>query len=269
MFSTLALAAALSLAPAQNPTLDLTNARVTFGGEFGPTRPNNQLLPGDVFFLAFDIDNLQPDPVGKVQYTMGMEVTDASGKSIYKQDPTNMEQTLPLGGSKLPARAYAIIGLDQAKGSYTCKVSVIDKVTNAGKVVEKSFEVGAAQFAAVGLFTSSDADGALPAPLGGVAGQPLWIHFAVVNFGRDAQTKQPNVVTEIRVVDQNKKPTTAQPLVYVTAKTKVDTDRHIPHSIPMPLNRAGVFVIEITTICKVSGKKYEMSFPITVTPSPR
>src|SRR5438093_7606915 len=106
MFPTLALAAALTLAPAQNPALDISNARVTFGGEFGPTRPDNRLLPGDIFFLAFDIDNLKLDD-GKVQFAIGMEVTDATGKTFFSQKPTEHDVLLPLGGSKLPANAYA------------------------------------------------------------------------------------------------------------------------------------------------------------------
>ena len=52
MLQTLALAAALSLAPAQQPgALALTNDRITFGGEFGPPRPSpvsagRYVLPG-------------------------------------------------------------------------------------------------------------------------------------------------------------------------------------------------------------------------------
>src|SRR5438105_1567355 len=129
MFPTLALAAALTLAPAQNSALDISNARITFGGEFGPSRPDNRLLPGDVFFLAFDIDNLKLDEMGKAQYAIGMEVTDAAGKSIYSQKPADQDMLLPLGGTKLPARAYVTLGLDQAKGTYNCKVTVVDRVT--------------------------------------------------------------------------------------------------------------------------------------------
>src|SRR5207237_10208669 len=130
-----------SLAPAQNGALDISNARITFGGEFGPTRPNASLLPGDVFFLAFDIDNLKLDESGKAQYSISMDVTDAAGKSFYSMKPTDHDLIMPFGGTKLPARAYVTLGLDHPKGTYTCKINVSDRVTKMSKSVEKSFEV--------------------------------------------------------------------------------------------------------------------------------
>jgi hypothetical protein len=267
MFPTLALAAALSLAPAQNADLDISNVRVTFGGEFGPTRPDNRLLPGDVFFLAFDIDNLKLDPAGKAQYSIGMDVTDSAGKNIYTQKPTDQDVVLPLGGAKLPANAYVTVGLEQAKGTYTCKVTIIDRVSKASKSVEKSFEVQPAAFGVVALVATGDEPGAVPCPLGGTAGQTLWLHFAVVNFGRDQQTKAVNVTAEIRVTDQAGKAVNERPITYTTMKTEKDTDQVILHHIPVPLNRAGVFTVNLKVECKLTGKSYPMSFPIVVSPS--
>jgi hypothetical protein len=269
MFPTLALAAALTLAPAQNPALDISNARITFAGEFGPTRPDNKLLPGDVFFLAFDMDNLALDPMGKAQYSIGMEVNDAAGKPIYSQKPIDQDMVLPLGGNKLPARAYVTLGLDQAKGVCNCKVTVTDRVTKASKVVEKSFEVLEPAFGTVAFYSSSDERGDLPCPLGGVAGQAIWLNFFVVNFGRDPQTNAVNVTAEISVTDQAGKTGNAKPVLYTTVKTEKDTDRAIEHHIPLPMNRAGVFTVKLKTECKLTGKSYTMSFPVVVSPSPK
>ena len=63
MLQTLALVAAMSFTPAQGG-LSLSNERITFGGEFGPTRPDTKFLPGDIVFIAFDINNLKADAQG-------------------------------------------------------------------------------------------------------------------------------------------------------------------------------------------------------------
>src|SRR5207249_1544004 len=162
------LVAAMSFGPAQGG-ISLTNDRITFGGELGPTRPSNKYVPGDIFFLSFDIEGLKPDPQGKVEYLIGMTVTDAQGKVAYKDEPSEQTLQLPLGAAKVPARAFFGLGLD-LRGAYTCKVTVIDKASNVGKSIEKQFEVGAPDFAIVCFHTTYDDKGTLPAPLFGVPG---------------------------------------------------------------------------------------------------
>ena len=273
MLQTLALAAALSLAPAQNSPLALTNDRVTFGGEHGPARPNTKYLPGDIFLLAFDIENLVATPNQTVKYSIGMVVSDANGrevigpdgKPLYSSPPGEQEVRLPLGGTKLPANAYVLIQPNQSPGTLVCTVSVTDKMTNATKTLSKQFEVLPAAFGTVGLFLSYDSEGKAPAPLLGRAGQGLWLNFGVIGIGRDPQTKQTNVVAEMRVFDQAGKPTQEQPYTYfIDPKMVSEKDLGVYFRIGLPLNRAGQFTVELKTECKVTGKTYKMSFPITV-----
>src|SRR5262245_9328560 len=127
MFYSLALAA-LTVSPAQAGELKLTNVRLTIG-ELGPTRPSNKYLPGDIAFVGYDITGLTIEPDGVAKYKMSMEVADGSGKTIFKQDPRELNDFVPLRGNSIPARAYVTIGLDQDPGTYTCKVTVEDPKT--------------------------------------------------------------------------------------------------------------------------------------------
>src|SRR5262245_51432023 len=131
MLPTLVLAAAMSFGPAQGG-LDLTNARVTFGGQFGPSRPDNKFLPGDIFFMAFDIEGLKADARGTVAYTMGMVVTQSNGKVLFENKPDVSEAQYPLGANVLPARAYFTFDKD-CKGTCTCKITVTDRANGASK----------------------------------------------------------------------------------------------------------------------------------------
>src|SRR5262249_50283509 len=129
MMTTIALAV-LAGVPAQPAELKLTNVRMTVG-ELGPARDGNKLLPGDVMFIAYDIDGLTISEEGIARYSMAMEVTDAAGKLIFKQDPRELEDFVPLRGNRIPARAFITVGLDQPAGNYGCKITVTDPKTKA------------------------------------------------------------------------------------------------------------------------------------------
>jgi hypothetical protein len=269
MYSSLALLAALSLAPADNQAFGVSNERLTMSGEFGPPRPNDKFLPGDTFFLAFDMENLKTDKTGKVQYSMGMEVTDSAGKAIFTAPPGNLEQFYPFGGNKVPARAFFAIPTNQPAGKHTCKVTITDRMTSITKTIEKTFEILPPGFGIVNVITSYDDRAEYPAPLMAVPGQVIWVHYFVVGFARDLAKadKQPNVVTELRILDQNDSPVIAQPLASMYDKGVEEKDTRLLFSFPLPVNRPGQYKIEIKVEDKVGGKSQKLNLPITVNPA--
>src|SRR5438034_622336 len=113
MWTTLAFMAAMSVAPAQQGQLQLANPRVTYG-VLGPKRPDNKILQGETFFLAFDILNLQTAADGKIQYGIGMQVINPTkgGPPEFTRDPPKDPQEIfnVLGGNTIPASASAVAG---------------------------------------------------------------------------------------------------------------------------------------------------------------
>jgi hypothetical protein len=270
MLTSLALLAAMSMTPGQSAGMTLSNPRITYG-ELGSPRPDNKLLPGDIFFLSFDIEGIKVNESGRVKYGMAMEVTDKDGKNIFKQMPVERDDFLPLGGTKLPARAFVSVGVDQAPGTYTCKVTVTDmaeKDKAVSKTLEQKFEVLPRGFGIVQLYTAADMKGEIPAPLVGVAGQAMFVHFAVIEFQRDEKTKQPNLTIEMVVYDQSRQPTLAKP----TAKQipdesdgKVDEKVvGIPMRFLVPMNREGGFLIELKATDNISKKSTKVYLPLRV-----
>ena len=132
MWTTLAVLAALTAAPAQAGELNLTNPRPTYG-VLGATRPNKNVLPGESFHIAFEIENLQADAKGEVLYSMGMEVINPKGQTEFKKQPAEAPFSIfnILGGNSIPAFAHAATDPTSDPGEYTIKVTVID-------VIEKS-----------------------------------------------------------------------------------------------------------------------------------
>jgi hypothetical protein len=263
MFTALAAAAALSLAPAQPDALKLTNVRWTIG-ELGPTRKESKLIPGDLLFIGYDIENITIDGDGNAKYTMGMEVSDAAGKSIFKQDPRELTDFIPLRGNKLPARAFLVIGLDQPAGVYSCKLTVTDPKTKATSSLAVKFEVAKPEFGILAVNTSYDEGGKLSAPTTGVVGQTVYIHFSVANFTRDTKTKQPNIEFLFETLDEAGKPTRDKPTRYVQDGGIEEKDGAFSLRFPVFMSRTGKFTARITATDKVGNKKSVYELPLTI-----
>jgi hypothetical protein len=278
MLTSMAFVAALSLVPGQQPaaqppaspgagSLTLTNPRITYGSQFGPVRTDNRFLPGDLFFIAFDIEGLKTGEDGKVVYSVVMQVVDRAGKPVYQQTPMDLTTFLHLGGNKLPAMAFVVLGDMQEPGAYTCKVTVTDKQANVSQVLERPFELLPKSFGLVGVYASIDPRGELPVPPSGIVGQTLWLHFAVVGFQRSAM-KQPNVQVTITITDESGRPTVARPAVLDITQAE-EKAFGVPLWLPLPLNRPGKFTVKFAATDRLANKSSEYTVGVVVSEPPR
>jgi hypothetical protein len=263
MWSTLSLVVALGLSAGQNGSLELTNVRSTYG-LLGATRAENKILPGDMFFVAFDIDNVQADPNGRVLYSMAMEVTDGKGKIQFKQDPRELEAVNSLGGNRLPAFAHVDIGLDQPPGQYTLKVTVTDRTAKKTQAFERPFQVLERGFGIVRLGLSSDPNGQSAAPNVGVVGQSLWINFLTVGLAQGGANKEPDIGLEMQVTDESGKPTLSKPFTGEAGKDLPKDIQAVPMQFLLALNRPGKFTIHLKATDRIAKKNAELAFPVTV-----
>jgi hypothetical protein len=262
MWTTLTLIAALGPLPGQNGSLDLNNVRPTYGF-LGAPRPDSKLLPGDAYYVAFDIDNVQMDPNGRVLYSMAMEVLDSKKKTQFKQDPRDLEALNSLGGRHLPAFASVVIGVDQPPGEYTLKVTVTDRAAKVTKSFERKFDVQARDFGLVRVALSGDPQNSVPASTIGVAGQSLWLHFFGVGFARGGNKNEPDIGVEMVILDESDRQTLPKPFAGDLKEWPKDQPA-VPFDFPLALNRAGKFTIRLKATDRIAKKTAEMSFPITV-----
>ena len=246
--------------------LALTNVRNTYG-ELGGTRPDSKFLPGDVVFVAFDIEHITVGPDGTCKYTMGMAVTDKDNKPTLKQDPAEREDYLPLGGNKLPARAFVTIGLDMAPGEYTMAVTVTDKgKAGATKTLTRKFEVLKKEFGIVSVYTTADPNGTISVPTTGIVGQSIWVQFGIVGFERNKMTKQPIVEVEIVFLDETGKPTLQKPITDKRDSGVDDKLEAFPSRYLLPFTRAGKFTMRMKATDKVANKTYTFDLPVAAVP---
>jgi len=255
---------ALSLAPAQQgDTLKLTNSRITYG-VLGQKREDTKFLPGDVFVVAFDIEGLKVKDDGRVLYAMGMELTKKGGKApLFKRDLQPLEAVNSLGGSTLPAFGLTILGLDAEEGEYNFKVTVKDRTANKTETLEKKFAVLKPKlgFVKVHLTTSTGE----PAPPVAVPGQRLMLNCSLVGFEVGKKDKLPDVTFKMQILDDKGKPTVAKAFEG-PIRTEIKDTPGMMNFLPMPLelNRAGHYKIQMTATCNLTKAKTEQTLDLEV-----
>lgn len=274
MLTALAMAAVLGGAPAQPAELKLTNVRTTTG-ELGPVRDVTKLVPGDIMYIAFDVEGISIDAEGVAQYSMKMEVTNAAGTRVLpppgeKSEPQTLSEFIPLRGNKIPARVFVTAGLDQPAGTYTCKVVVADLKTKASATLEKKFEVTKKEFALVAVGATHDPDGRLASPTTGMVGQTIYIWFGTVTFERDPKTKQPDVEFEFQIYDEKGAGTLPTPRKHIqdakSAKPVGENDAAFSLNFPLYMNRPGKFTVEIKATDRIGKKTSTFKLPVVVNP---
>ena len=261
MWTTVGLLAALSLAAGDSDRLTLTDVRTTYG-ILGPTRPDNKFLSGDAFVVSFNIEGAQPKG-GKIRYGIGMQVQDASGKVLYKQDPVDNEAKSPAGDNKIPAFARLEIGTEQPAGDYTLKITVEDRNGRATQDLTRPYQVLPGAFGIVRPATTSDADGKRPTAAFR-KGKPAWLNFAAVGFGWDKAKGQPRLTATMRVLDEDGRPVLARPSSGAIDQDVPRGTKAIPMQFELTLQKTGKFTVELEAVDEVTGEKASLSLPIQV-----
>jgi hypothetical protein len=272
MWATLTLMTALGVTPGQAGELRLTNDRVTYG-RIGPTRTDKKFLPGDAYFLSFDIEGLTKEK-GLIRYTMKMEILDGKGKPRFTSRPEEREVFDILGADRVPAFAHTFLGIDAEPGEYTLKLTVTDdQATKKSQTLVRKFEVGERDFGLVGvnLTYPGEVPGALPIPAPPVVvlGQPLILSFGITGFERDAKTKQPRVRIEMRALDGDGKPTLAKPITDEIVKNVDAKTTIIDGAFDLYLNRPGKFTVELKATDVLTNKSWTVALPMTVLEAPK
>lgn len=260
MWTTIALLSVLTSVPAESG-LSLAHVRSTHG-LLGPSRQDETVAPGDILFLCFDIDGMRLDSEGKVRYSMAIELSDASGKRVFRQAPKEQEACACLGGDSVPAYARLDVGLDTSPGDYRMKITVKDLASGKGQSLSRDLKVLPRDFALVRTTVTLDADAQYPAAVF-ARGQGVWVQSSAVGFAV-ARGKKPDVIFEMRVLDDAGRPTLAKPVTGTPPKELPGDLKGLPLAFPLTLNRPGKFTVEVQALDRVSGKKAKVSLPIVV-----
>jgi len=251
------------LQPAAGGKLELTNVRATYGA-LGGNRPDFTMLPGDLLHMAFDIVGLQPDAQGRLRYGTSLEVEDAKGKTIFKDDFGEVPAVIVnlLGGNRVPHSVMINTGLDQTPGVYRAKVTVREYPSKKEAMFSKEFTVNQPDFGIVRVQLFYDLLSQVAAPPVGVVGQKLFLNFVPVHFKYD--TKQEGAVNvELNVLDDRGNATPVRPLSGQYSKIPSDAT-WLQLRFEIPLQRSGQFKLALKATDQVSKKTATLTIPLQV-----
>jgi hypothetical protein len=253
----------LGFACGQTGKLGVTNDRLTIG-HLGPQRDSAKYLPGDVIYLLFEVQNMTFDKDGKTSYAVGLQILDAKGNELHKQNPRSAVARNYLGGSTVPCAANMQVPLEIPPGMYTLRVTVVDNATKQTVAAERKVEVLAKGFGLVNVGTSADTAATIAWSPVGVVGDSIYLNFSAVGFARDPKSKQPNIKASMRVLDDKGQPTGSAKM-FGEAKSDVPENLAVvPMQFGITLNRTGKFTLELTATDVLTGKSSTVAFPVRV-----
>jgi hypothetical protein len=261
MWTSFVAAVALAAPAADAGSLSLENVRATHGVQ-GPVRADNKVLPGDVYYLCFDIGGITLGADGKVAYSITTEVRNSDGRVLFRREPKPVEAPTSFGGGRVPAHARLDVGLDTPPGVYTLTMTVTDRSNGASTTLTRAAEVVRKDFGLVRLTVTNDRDGHLPSASLGV-GQAAWLQLGAVGFERP-EGKPPSVSFTLRFLDETGKPTQANPQTATGGKDVAPTETLVGAQFLLAPNRPGKFTAEITATDETTKKTATLSVPLTV-----
>ena len=262
MWATLAASAVLAAAPADAGQLQIKNDRFTHG-IYGSERKDAQIIPGDILWVAFDVEGLKVADDGKVSYSTAMELLDKDGKSQFKENPVGRDSVNTLGGTRLPVWSRVSIGTDTPAGEYTVRITLADQAAKDAKpaTLERKFTVVAPRFGLILTAFGYDkpATAPPPAPPVAVPGQQLLTFFTVVGFdtkpGKTPKDPlQADVAVEMSILDESGKPTLTKPFTGEIKEVTEDYKTFLPFQFPILMNRPGKYTVVLTATDKQGNK---------------
>jgi hypothetical protein len=113
------------------------------------------------------------------------------------------------------------------------------------------------------LTTTRDAEAKIPMFAFG-QGQPGWINFAAVGFGRGKSSGLPHVSVAMRVLDQAGRSISAKPWTGEITKDVPSSARALPMQFALAINRPGKYTAELTATDQITGQSMSLSLPLNV-----
>lgn len=233
-------------------------------GPRGPERKSLEAVAGDRVFFGFGVEGVQTDAEGKFDCLMELEIRDAGGAVLLKQQQP-LRDTLALGGGSFPASSNLQFGPESPPGDYTLKTTVTDKLAKRSASFERTVTCKKSELAITNLVLFQDKEGKLPSSGTVVLGQQL--HFRLLAVGFDRTKPQLKQVMLVQTLDKEGRELAPKPIrveVSVNDANVIATTPGVTFNGTLGMHRAGEFQIRLTLIDDVSERKTELLVPIKV-----
>lgn len=254
-------------APARSAADELAIRNAQFAVDtLGPQREGFAYFPGERVCARWDVVGAAPATDGLVDFEVTYRLTSAGDK--LEMFDTAFVTRRPWKGSDGFSRVNLVLKLPDhlQPGTVVLECTVEDKVAGARVKFEQELTVKEAAFALVSPTFSYDAEGKVPAPLGGTVGQAL--HFAVGTVGEDRTQEAWEYALDVRVLNDRDEEAAAlvRPIVVATAERRVieNPQAHPLFRSGLVLDQPGSFTLRLTVTDKASGATAQLDLPIEI-----
>ncbi|HXM16910.1 MAG TPA: hypothetical protein VN933_16815 [Candidatus Eremiobacteraceae bacterium] len=235
---------------------------------FGPVRKTLTVASQDQIFFYFDVAGVQTDDRGSIDVVIRLELTDPSGKKVLEKDiPTKGK--VALGGGRVPDPASVSFGGSPAAGRYTLTVTAIDTISGDKASFRRTLNCQPGGFNIVAPQFFYDAEGKIPAPLGGLAGQTLYVRLKAV--GLDPGAARIEAAMTLQVLGSDGKEMMPKPIVAVFRENdpaKISRVRSVNFDASLTLTRADDFTLRVVVEDRVGKRTAAFEAPLDVTSLP-
>jgi len=246
------------------------NVEPTYGGFFGPARPNAEFYPPqDLLFVRYQLRGVRYREVpaftsgGAVDLEFRAQLIDGHGETLL----TNVgpiQGGTSFGGPCFPGYAFLPLTTALPPGQYTLRLTVTDKVSSATARFERPVTLAPARLAVNAALYALDADGKVAVrPDALTTGYALYHRLNVVGLDGSKEFLEVTDLLELIDADTGKVLQRSEtPVRQPNPRTPILTG-HFTWALGV-LTRPGRFIHRHTITDKVSGKSVVLELPLCV-----
>lgn len=250
----------LTFVPQVDGKLVVSNVRPTLV-DLGPTRPDNNYLPGDLVHVTFDVAGFKLDEEGRYRFSAKLQVEDGAGKLMGSEDYGSSPARLGVLGNGKSRFSFRLpIPVDQPAGSYKAKLILTDVNSKATATVEQPYRVTSPGFGLIRLQTGRGPFGQSETPCTGNVGEVLHLGMQAVGLGKLKENLGTLDIT-LEVKDASGKVLGKS---QVNQFTDINVNEPLQLRFELPLDQAGKYQLVFKATDKANAKSATLIVPVQV-----
>jgi hypothetical protein len=246
--------------------LEIVKIEAAFG-VFGPERKTLDIYPLDELLFRYQVAGVKTDSDGKIDVETAIKLVNPKGKTVFEEKPV-IRRELPFGGNTYPN--FSVLKVPPADkappGEYTFTVEVRDRLSKETASFERKLTLKPVSFQILVPRFWRDADGKIPASVGGIIGESLHVRFKLIGF--DKSQKKAQTMVTVQILGEDGKEVVDKPHVIKAALNNTEElakANHVNFSQVLYLNRAGSFTLRLSAEDVLGKQTAVFETPLKVT----
>jgi hypothetical protein len=225
----------------------------------GPERVVKAVYPGETLQLHAEIAGVSRNAQDGKAASMAIQISTPTGKIVASN--TQFSKGKPKYDRPVRSTTGIEFPRDTEPGSYAVRFTFTDLNTKASRTLTEIVEVRPVEFAIVSPRFFHDKRDEMPAPCGGITGQPLSIVFSLIGESNSADTHQFDVIAQV-LDEEGREEARFSEVSEINARPEPHLDLNLRLHLKLPY--PGEYSVVISVIEQSTGKKATHELPLVV-----